>query len=86
MLHFEWTGSHYEAGLRYGTARRQMGMTLGRPEILQLTSEKLAFGRASMEICRREYPEFLEELEASPRGRRSPWRNCAPFSLGCTTL
>ncbi|MCD4836846.1 C45 family autoproteolytic acyltransferase/hydrolase [Phocea massiliensis] len=82
MLHFEWTGSHYEAGLRYGTARRQMGMTLGRPEILQLTSEKLAFGRASMEICRREYPEFLEELEGIAQGQEIPLEELCAFFFG----
>ena len=60
----------------------EMGMTLGRPEILQLTSEKLAFGRASMEICRQGISRILGGTGGHRPGQEIPLEELCAFFFG----
>lgn len=82
MLHFDWIGTHFEAGLRYGRSQRERGFSLNRPEILGITPEKLAFGQACAALCQRVYPEFWQELRGIAQGEEMPLGELCAFLFG----
>ena len=60
MIHSRWSGTHYEAGLRYGQALREQGID---PFVhFRQSKARLAFTRASIPLYETFYPAVLDEI------------------------
>lgn len=60
MIHSRWSGTHYEAGLRYGQALRAQG--IDPLTHFQQSKARLAFTRASIPLYEAFYPAVLDEI------------------------
>lgn len=82
MLHSEFKGKPYEAGFQYGKLMLDGGNSLNQNHILNLSEEKLAFGRDCLPIYEREYPEIVEEVRGIADGLQMKFDELAAFLFG----
>ena len=68
MYHARFSGTHYEAGLRWGRALALRGKFIARQPTFAISEERRAFARGCLPAYREYFPEILEEI----RGHGSP--------------
>lgn len=67
MYHSRFSSSHYNAGLKYGLKLKNNRKYIDE-KLKNINSEMLDFGLKSAIICKKEYPEFLDELKGISDG------------------
>lgn len=67
MYHSRFKGSHYQAGFKYGLKLKNNRRYIDE-KLKNINSEMLDFGLKSAIICKKEYPEFLNELKGISDG------------------
>ena len=67
MYHSIFKGSHYQAGFKYGLKLKNNRRYIDE-KLKNINSEMLDFGLKSAIICKKEYPEFLDELKGISDG------------------
>ena len=81
MYHSRFSGTHYEAGFKYGSLLYKNGKYLNYMHTLNLNDEKRDFCRKSLKIYEKEYPEILEEIKGIADGQKMPFEDLATFLL-----
>lgn len=77
MYHSRWKGSHYEAGLRYGT---MLYKNKTNPmEHIPISTERKVFTQQCIPIYEEVYPEILQEIKGMADGLRVDYREIADF-------
>lgn len=67
MYHSRFKGSHYQAGLKYGLKLKNNRGYIDE-KLKNINSKMMNFGLKSTLICKKEYPEFLNELKGISDG------------------
>lgn len=79
MKHTIWTGSHREAGERYGALLRAENRVQWEQNF---PPERRAFAAACVPVYAREYPAILDELRGAAEGAGVRFDDLAAFLLG----
>jgi len=66
MYHPRLQGQHYDMGFHYGALLNKNGLSFNN--IIQLTTEQMEFGLASLEVCEKLVPNICSELKACQMG------------------
>lgn len=69
MKHMTLRGTHYEAGLQYGSALAAEGCFLPERVPFPITEERRIFARACLPAYQIHFPELLEEIRGLARGQ-----------------
>lgn len=77
MYYSRWKGSHYDAGVRYGT-------TLYKNKInpinnISISAEQKEYSEKCIPIYQKVYPEILEEIKGMANGLRIDYKDIASF-------
>lgn len=75
-------GSHYDAGLQYGSMLKANGCLLKDGVLSGLSDERKLYAVKAMEIYKREYPEILEEIRGIAEGQDLYMEALGAFLLG----
>ena len=67
MYHSRFGSSHYNAGLKYGLKLKNNRKYIDE-KLKLINAEMMDFGIKSSLICKKEYPEFLDELKGISDG------------------
>ncbi len=86
-------GKHHEMGYRYGALLKKHHVDL--TPLLTADKERLAMGKASLELCADIYPEIVAEIEGMAKGLEVDplafgtfliTAGAYAFDVGCTTF
>ena len=69
MYHARFSGTHYEAGLRWGRALARRGKFIARQPTFAVSEERRAFARGCLPAYREYFPEILEEIRGIAEGQ-----------------
>ena len=69
MYHARFSGTHYEAGLRWGRALALRGKFIARQPTFAVSEERRAFARGCLPAYREYFPEILEEIRGIAEGQ-----------------
>ena len=72
MYHVRFTGTHYEAGYKWGRLLLKNGKKLDRCPTFALTEEKYVFAGECVKEYQRYFPEILEEIRGIADGNEVP--------------
>lgn len=72
MYHGRFTGTHYEAGYKWGHLLLKNGRKLDHCPTFELTGDKYAFARECEAKYRRYFPEILDEIQGIADGNEVP--------------
>lgn len=88
MYHSRFKGTHYEAGLKYGTLLYNHGAILSKKHVFNITPQKLEFGKECAKVCKTAYPQIIEEMRGISEGQKMPFEEFSAFIFGiyCFTL
>lgn len=86
MYHSRWNGSHYDAGLHYGTILRKNGIDL--LDNIPTSTQRSAFANECVPIYQKIYPEVLEEINGMADGLQVNYRTLSDFlfSMYCFVM
>lgn len=76
MYHLRFQGTHYEIGLRFGSALEKQGQRLLDNVPFPITQERIDFADRCLPIYREFFPEILEEIQGLAEGQ-----HCEPGLL-----
>lgn len=68
MYHRSFTGSHYEAGFKWGKKLNSFGIKLDFCPTFELTEDKYIFSEQCSEVYNKYFPEILEEIKGIADG------------------
>lgn len=72
MYHGRFTGTHYEAGFKWGRLLLKNGKKLDRCPTFELTKDKYAFAGKYVREYQKYFPEILEEIQGIADGNEVP--------------
>jgi predicted choloylglycine hydrolase len=72
MYHGRFTGTHYEAGYKWGRLLLKNGKKLDHCPTFALTDDKFVFAEDCVKECQRYFPEILEEIRGIADGDEVP--------------
>lgn len=86
MYHSRWAGSHYDAGLRYGTMLYKN--KINPMDSIPISSARKIFTAKCIPVYNEVYPEILEEIKGIGDGLKIDYQNIANFlfSMYCFTF
>ena len=70
MNHLELQGTHYQAGVEWGTQLSKRSIKILDQVPFPITAQRLEYAEACVPVYRSWYPEILEELEGMAQGQR----------------
>lgn len=79
MYHARFSGTHYEAGLRWGRALARRGQFIARQPTFTVSEERRAFARGCLPAYREYFPEILEEIRGIAEGQGADSDDFAAF-------
>ena len=79
MYHARFSGTHYEAGLRWGRALALRGKFIARQPTFAVSEERRAFARGCLPAYREYFPEILEEIRGIAEGQGADSDDFATF-------
>ncbi|WP_312352754.1 C45 family peptidase [Aminipila sp.] len=82
MYQLNFKGSHYDAGLQFGSKIKSEGWKLKEQTITDISEERMEYVGNAVEIYQREYPEILEEIKGIADGQEMEFELLAAFILG----
>ncbi len=85
MYHGRFTGTHYEAGYKWGHLLLKNGKKLDHCPTFALTEEKYAFAEECMKEYQQYFPEILDEIRGIADGNEVPVEtlHALLFSMYC---
>lgn len=93
MQHWIFQGTHYQAGLQYGTRLREDGVVIESGLTFSMTPQRREFASRCLPLYARYFPQILEELQGVADGQGIPVQTlqailfplyCFPLSPHCT--
>lgn len=88
MYHGRFTGTHYEAGFKWGSMLAKAGNRLDNCPVYELTQERYAFAKACLAEYQKHFPEVLLEIQGIADGNGVPVEalHALLFSMYCFEL
>lgn len=85
MYHGRFTGTHYEAGYKWGRLLLKNGKKLDHCPTFALTEDKYAFAKECAKEYQRYFPEILDEIQGIADGNEVPVEtlNALLFCMYC---
>lgn len=81
MYHENFSGSHYNAGARFGAALKKRAGTAAELAAYPVTAEMREFAAACIPLYRKHFPEILDEIAGMAAGQGVPDSELAGFLL-----
>lgn len=83
MVHSDFSGTHYQAGLQWGASLAAHGNFILEHIPFPLTQERIAFAEACLPVYQRYFPTVLAEIRGIAEGQRCEERllHAAVFSM-----
>lgn len=74
MYHKRFSGTHYQAGYRFGSMLKKYGVMIDKSPVFDITEEMKRFSADCMKEYERYYPEILEEIRGMAEGQGSSFQ------------
>ena len=82
MYHSHFTGSHYEAGFRWGRLLLNHGNRVLENIPFEITRERIEYGGSCVPVYKKYYPEILEEIRGIAEGQKCSLKILQAFLFG----
>lgn len=82
MYHSHFTGSHYQAGFRWGRLLLNHGNRVLENIPFEITRERIEYGESCVPVYKKYYPEILEEIRGIADGQKCSLKILQAFLFG----
>ena len=82
MYHSHFTGSHYQAGFRWGKLLLNHGNRVLENIPFEITRERIEYGESCVPVYKKYYPEILEEIRGIAQGQKCSLKILQAFLFG----
>lgn len=82
MYHSHFTGSHYQAGFRWGRLLLNHGNRVLENIPFEITRERIEYGESCVPVYEKYYPEILEEIRGIAQGQKCSLKILQAFLFG----
>ena len=86
MYHSHFTGSHYQAGFRWGRLLLNHGNRVLENIPFEITRERIEYGESCVPVYEKYYPEILEEIRGIADGQKCSLKILQAFLFGMYAL